>query len=95
MKKLVKLLISCVMFTAMIFAVVGCGQDKKAETTAAPEAAAAAKTYEWKMATTWSTGIPWHDTAVHFAETVEKNHQRPAQNQSFPRWRACARFRGV
>jgi len=29
------------------------------------------KTYRWKMATTWSKGIPWHKTAEYYAKTVE------------------------
>lgn len=32
----------------------------------------AEKTYKWKMVETWSTGIPWHQTAIHFADTVKK-----------------------
>jgi TRAP-type mannitol/chloroaromatic compound transport system substrate-binding protein len=83
MKKLVNYLISCVMFTALMFTVTGCGQDKKAETTAAP-AVAEKKIYNWKMATTWSTGIPWHDTAVHFAETVEKITDGQLKIKVFP-----------
>jgi len=29
------------------------------------------KVYNWKMATTWAKGIPWHKTAEYFAKTVE------------------------
>lgn len=28
------------------------------------------KVYRWKMATTWSKGIPWHKTAEYYAKTV-------------------------
>ena len=31
-----------------------------------------AKTYHWKMVTTWPTGIPWHQAVLHFADTVSK-----------------------
>lgn len=34
--------------------------------------AAEKKTYNWKLVETYPTGIPWHDTALHFADTVEK-----------------------
>lgn len=34
--------------------------------------AAEKKTYNWKMVETYSTGIPWHQTALHFANTVKE-----------------------
>lgn len=34
--------------------------------------AAEKKTYNWKMVETYPTGIPWHQTALHFANTVKE-----------------------
>lgn len=33
---------------------------------------AAEKTYNWRLVTTWTTGIPFYKTIEHFAETVDK-----------------------
>ncbi len=37
----------------------------------APEVIAK-KTYRWRLITTWPTGIPWHQTVLHFAKKVEE-----------------------
>ncbi|MCB4204236.1 TRAP transporter substrate-binding protein DctP [Deferribacterales bacterium Es71-Z0220] len=44
----------------------------------------AAKTYNWKMVTTWSTGIPWHQTVLHFADTVKKMTNGEMEIKVFP-----------
>ncbi len=42
------------------------------------------KVYNWKMATTWSTGIPWFKTAEFFAKTVETITQGELKIKVFP-----------
>lgn len=43
-----------------------------------------AKKYRWKMVTTWPTGIPWHQTCLHFAETVKKLSNGELEIKVFP-----------
>ncbi|MGA1847468.1 TRAP transporter substrate-binding protein [Deferribacter abyssi] len=43
-----------------------------------------AKTYRWKLITTWPTGIPWHETVLHFAKTVEELSNGELKIKVFP-----------
>lgn len=47
-------------------------------------AVSAEKTIHWKLATTWSTSIPFYETAQHFADVVDKLSQGQLKIKVFP-----------
>ena len=45
------------------------------------------KKYHWKMIETWSTGLHWHETALHFAKVVkERSEERRVGKECRSRW---------
>lgn len=44
----------------------------------------AKKTYKWRLVTTWPTGIPWHQTVLHFAKKVNELSNGELQIKVFP-----------
>ncbi len=42
------------------------------------------KTYRWRLVTTWPTGIPWHETVLHFAKVVEELSQGQLKIKVYP-----------
>ncbi|WP_027390135.1 TRAP transporter substrate-binding protein [Chrysiogenes arsenatis] len=55
-----------------------------AVTLLATGAVANDKKVRWRMATTWSTSLPWQDTAIHFAETVKTITNGQLEIRVFP-----------
>ncbi|MDQ7032416.1 MAG: TRAP transporter substrate-binding protein DctP [Desulfonauticus sp.] len=45
---------------------------------------AQAKTYYWKLVTTWPTGIPWHETVLHFVKVVDELSQGQLKIKVYP-----------
>lgn len=45
---------------------------------------AAEKTYNWRLVTTWTTGIPFYNTIEHFAATVDKLSEGQLKIKIFP-----------
>ncbi|TYB34052.1 MAG: ABC transporter substrate-binding protein [Flexistipes sinusarabici] len=52
--------------------------------TAITTFAAEKKTYNWRLVTTWSTSIPFYETAQHFAETVDKLSEGQLKIKVYP-----------
>jgi len=44
----------------------------------------AAETYNWRLVTTWSTSIPFYETAQHFAKTVDKLSEGQLKIKVYP-----------